>query len=117
MGRCVIVGRGANFILPAPTTLRVRLVASREDRVRAMAHRLGLPAREAAAWVERTERERAEFVRRYFGQDTADPHHYDLVLNMSRLSVEEAADVVVQTLRRFEGRESPAGRKREAATA
>jgi hypothetical protein len=117
IGRCVLVGRGANFILPAATTLRVRLVASAEDRARVIAERLHLRAKEAAAWVERTERQRGEFIRRAFRQDVADPHHYDLVLNMSRLSVEEAADAVLQMLRRFEGRGAPAGRTEAPAAA
>jgi cytidylate kinase len=108
-GRCVIVGRGANFILPAATTLRVRLVASPEDRARVVALRFNLPPREAAAWAERTERERAEFVRRSFGKDPADPHHYDLVLNTSRVSAADAADAVVGMLRRLEGSGPPAG--------
>ena len=104
IGRCVIVGRGANFILPAETTLRVRLVASAEDRARVIAQRFNLGPREAATWAERTERQRGEFVRRAFRQDVADPHHYDLVLNMSRLSVEEAADVIIRVLQGLEGR-------------
>jgi len=108
IGRCVIVGRGANFILPAETTLRVRLVASAEDRVRVITQRLNLGPREAAAWAERAERERGEFVRRAFRQDVADTHHYDLVLNMSRLSVDEAVDVIVRVLRGFEGRSGSA---------
>src|SRR5207248_10218227 len=32
-GRCVIVARGAQFVLPPATTLRVRLVAPVEDRM------------------------------------------------------------------------------------
>jgi hypothetical protein len=104
MGRCVIVGRGATFILPAESTLRVRLVASAEDRARVIAERLHLGLREAAAWAERTERLRGEFVSRAFGQDVTDPHHHDLVLTMSRLSVEEAAEVIVGVLQRWEGR-------------
>lgn len=103
-GHCVIVGRGANFLLPAETTLRVRLVAQAEDCVRAVAKRLGMTTREAAAWVEKTERERSAFVRTYFREDVANPLHYDLVLNMSRLSAEDAASIITETLRRFETR-------------
>jgi cytidylate kinase len=120
IGRCVIVGRGANFILPAQTTLRVRLVASAADRARVIAQRLNLAPREAAAWAERAERLRGEFVRRAFRQDVADPHHYDLVLNMSRLSVEAAADVIVRVLHGFEGRSgsaAPAAANRTGAPA
>jgi cytidylate kinase len=103
-GRCVIVGRGANFILPAETTLRVRLVARPEDRLRVMAARLGLPEKEAAARMNKTELERSNFIAHAFGRQAADAHHYDLVLNMSRFTVPEAADIIVDTLRRFESR-------------
>jgi cytidylate kinase len=79
-------------------------VASPQDRAAVIARRRGLSAPEAATWAETTDRQRAGFVRRYFRQDVADPHHYDLVLNMSRLSLDEAADVITQTLRRLEAR-------------
>ena len=101
-GRCVIVGRGANFILPAETTLRIRMVSPPEDRARVTARRLGLSAQEAAAYVEAAERERLAFVKAHFVEDPAAPHHYDLVLNMSRLSVGDAADLIIETLRRLE---------------
>jgi cytidylate kinase len=115
VGRCVIVGRGANYILPAASTLRVRLVASREDRVQVIARQLGLSEPEAAAWVEKTERHRSGFVKRYFGKDSTDPHQYDLVLNMSRLSVEDAAEVIIQMSRRVEGHGFFGERKQQTA--
>jgi cytidylate kinase len=115
VGKCVIVGRGASYILPPATTLRIRLVASLEDRIKVIAGRLGLLEREAATWIEKTERQRIGFVKRYFGRDATDPHDYDLVLNMSRVSVEEAAELVIQMLRRFEGRGVPTERKETAA--
>jgi cytidylate kinase len=109
----VIVGRGANYILPASTTLRVRLVALWEDRVRVMTAQLGLSEHDAATWVERTERQRVKFVKHYFGKDVADPRAYDLVLNMSRLSTEEGAEIIIQLLRQFEARRVLAGVKQQ----
>jgi len=112
-GRCVIVGRGANFILPPQSTLSVRLVARPEDRVAAVARRLGLSEHEAAAWVKTTERERLAFVNRTFQRDPTDPLHYDLVLNLSRLTVEEAADIILEALNGLERRGAKASRGRE----
>lgn len=108
-GKCVIVGRGANFILPVETTLRVRMVAAPEDRTRMVASSKGISAAEAAAWVEATNYRRGAFVKYAFKQDAANPHHYDLVLNMSRLSVSDAADTIIETLRRLEKRVTSAG--------
>lgn len=103
-GACVIVGRGANFVLPAETTLRVRLVAEEKDRDAVVASRLGLSPAEAAEWVKTTERERCEFIRRAFRCDANDAHYYDLVLNTSRLTVPETAELIIETLRRLERR-------------
>jgi cytidylate kinase len=109
VGRCVIVGRGASFILPAETTLRVRLVASAEDRAKVLAARLGVSVTEARPWMEKTEQQRAEFVKRTFKIDGTDSHQFDLVLNMSRLTVEDAAETIVRMLERFERGGTPAG--------
>jgi cytidylate kinase len=104
VGHCVIVGRGSFCILPPTSTLRVRLVGDRADRVRTIARQRGLTEREAVAWVDATENERILFVKRYFKTDPADPHLYDLVLNVSRLSLDECADTIADLVRRLEGR-------------
>jgi transposase-like protein len=123
-GKCVIVGRGANFILAPETTLSVRLVAQPKDRIENVARKYGITAAQAEEWMRTTDRERVNFVERSFDRDPADPLHYDLVLNVSRLSVDEAADVIIQTLRRRESRglgekeqapAEPAGKAPEAA--
>ena len=115
-GRCVIVGRGANFILPSETTLRVSMVSPTEDRARVAARRLGLSAQEAADYVETAERQRLAFLEAHFEKDPTDPHHYDLVLNMSRLSVDDAADLIIETLRRLEKRGESAKRGADVVT-
>lgn len=100
-GCCVIVGRGAGHLLPSATTLRVRLVGELEDRVKAIMHQRGLSKHDAARWVENTNRERAAFIKDHFQKDPTDPHHYDLILNSSRWSVMECADLIVEGLGRL----------------
>lgn len=114
-GECVIVGRGAALVLPPASTLRVRLVATPEDRVAVMAQELGLSPQEAARRVESSDRQRTAFIRDHFQHDPADPLNYDLVLNSSRLSVPDCADVIVETLRRLEAQ--AAAKRRTAASA
>jgi cytidylate kinase len=101
-GECVIVGRGAAHVLPVETTLRVRLVAPVEWRVEAMSQKLGISKVEAARQVENIDRERVRFVKEFYRKDTTDPKHYDLVLNASRYSIHECADLVVEGLRRLQ---------------
>jgi cytidylate kinase len=103
-GECVIVGRGAAQFLPPEKTLRVRLIAPREDRIAVMEKRAGLWHDPAAQRVDEIDRHRANFVRDHFHKDAADPTIYDLILNTSRFTVEECAEVIEQALRRLQAR-------------
>jgi cytidylate kinase len=103
-GECVIVGRGAAQVLPTATALRVRLVGPVEDRIKAVCQRFGVPHEEAKRWVERTDGERARFVKDHFQKDSTDPRGYDLVLNSSRFSVPECADLIIEALHRLQAR-------------
>src|SRR5262245_48220368 len=80
-GSCVIVGRGAPHLLPAATTLRIRLVAPLQDRVAYLARLHQRSADETSKYIQTTERERVRFVREHFHFDPTDPVCYDLVLN------------------------------------
>jgi cytidylate kinase len=103
-GQCVIVGRGAAQLLPPPTTLRVRIVADLADRVAYARQELGLTEDEAPRWVERTNAERLAFVRDNFHKDPEAADAHDLVVNTSRFTPEECADLIVEALRRLQGR-------------
>lgn len=103
-GDCVIVGRGATMVLPPETTLRVRLLGPVRERVESIRQRFGITGAEAERWVEKTDRERKRFVLDHFHKDPNDPQHYDLVLNVSRFSVEECADFIVEALRHLQAR-------------
>ena len=63
---------------------------------------LNRPREETARHIEATDRDRAEFVREHFRRDVADPRNYDLVLNTSRFTVAECADLIIESLRRLE---------------
>lgn len=103
-GECVIMGRGAAVVLPAETTLKVRLVGPVRERIEAIRQRFGIPRAEAEQWVQKTDRERQRFVLDHFHKDPSDPQYYDLVLNTSRFTVVECADFIVEALRRLQTR-------------
>ena len=65
-GNSVIVGRGSqHFLRTRPDTLRVFLYAPREDKVRRLLAR-GKSASEAQQLVDTVDRERADFIQKYF---------------------------------------------------
>src|SRR5262245_13192019 len=102
LGECVVVGRGAAHVLPAESTLRVRLVAPRAFRIAVIQKARGVTAGEAERWMDTTDRGRTRFVKEVLGKDPTDPGLYDLVLNVSRFTVPQAANTIVVALRSLE---------------
>jgi cytidylate kinase len=100
-GRCVIVGRGAAQFLSHQSTLRVRLVGEKADRVAALARQLRLNREEAARQAEAIFQERTRFIKHHFHKDPTLPENYDLVLNTSHLPPVRCADLVLQALHQF----------------
>lgn len=98
-GNAIIVGRGANFVLPPQGRTRVRIVAPLEARVENVSRNFNVSAENARQRIIRTESERRAFIRKYFNTDITDPINYDLVLNTETLSVEAAADAIKSTLK------------------
>jgi cytidylate kinase len=97
-GKAIIVGRGANFVLPPENRFRVRIIAPLELRVNRVAETYGVSKKEAKRHVLRTESDRQAFVRKYFHSDIGDPSNYDLILNTGTLSVESAAAAICSAL-------------------
>ncbi|MBC7172338.1 MAG: cytidylate kinase-like family protein, partial [Polyangiaceae bacterium] len=98
-GSAVIVGRGAGFILPPESTLRVRVVAPYETRVDRIALRRGIPDRDAQREAKRIDHLRGAFTRRLASCDPSDVTLHDLVINTERLPVDVAAEIVAYAYR------------------
>ncbi len=93
-GNAVLVGRGANFILPLEKTLRIRVIAPSAFRSQKVAEQFDISLKEAEHRILNTESNRRAFVRKYFHKDIADPIHYDLVINTATVQLEEAVEGV-----------------------
>jgi hypothetical protein len=98
-GKCVIVGRGATSMLPAASTLKLRVIAPWEQRVERIAQQQRVSRSEAEAIAHRIDRERREFVASHFHRDVGDPHEFDLVLNSDRYTPTELAEMAWVALR------------------
>jgi cytidylate kinase len=105
-GECVIVGRGSTYVLDPETTLRVRIVASREDRIAFMVQEHGMTPAAAATFVDTKDRERVRFIKDHFHKDVADPMNYDLVVNRTRFTLDETAELVIEALQRMQARKA-----------
>jgi len=94
-GNVVLVGRGAQFILPRQQGLAVRIVAPMKHRVARVMQREGLDEPAARQLIRRKDAGRREFVERYFHRDIEDPHLYDLVINVEHLGPQGAVDQIL----------------------
>ncbi len=99
-GMAVVLGRGAASILPSARALRVLIVAPEGLRAERTAQAQRIPLAEATACVASADGARRAALRLRFGIAAEDLTHYDLVLNTEALSVEAAAALAVDALRR-----------------
>jgi cytidylate kinase len=76
----------------------VRLVAGEKYRVQQLAQRNALAETAARRLMLKLDRDRREFVSRYFHHDSSDPHLYDLVLNVERLGPAAVVEQIVAAL-------------------
>lgn len=97
-GQAVIVGRGAQFILPENENLKVRVIAPLAMRIQNVAHELDMAESEAQKMILKKDSERRSFSRKYFYADVTDPLNYDLVINTARMSIDAAVKSIVAAL-------------------
>jgi CMP/dCMP kinase len=96
-GECVIVGRGAQFILKGRKDVyHAFIYAGWEDRVRRIKQRIG-PGKDAEALIRSMDAERMEYIRMHFKQNRLDPHLYDIMMN-SKDQPEKAAEIILSAM-------------------
>jgi cytidylate kinase len=99
IGNVVLIGRGAAVIAgDLDHAFHVRLVGSLEGRIRRVQQEHGLGPEAASEYVRSVDAARARYVKKYYGKDVGDPLLYHMVLNVDRLSADEAARVVADTV-------------------
>jgi len=99
-GDVVIVAHAASIVLAGrDDLLRVLVTAPPQARTLRLADAEGIDEAEAAKFVQSSDDRRADYIKRFHGIDQEVPTHYDLVINTERLSLDEAADIVVRAAR------------------
>jgi cytidylate kinase len=105
-GNCVIVGRGAPYILRRrPDTFHVFIYAPEEEKIRRI-RTLGKSEKEAVQLVEQVDAERAAFIRHYFGKEWPLRSLYNLMIN-SKFGDEHTVDTILQEIASLEARGVP----------
>ena len=96
-GNAVILGRGAQYILrDKADVFLVLLIADKPDRIRFMENRYNLTPVQAEQSVNREDKRRLNLYKQFGKEDYDSPDLYHLVLNMSRLNLEKACELICE---------------------
>jgi cytidylate kinase len=102
-GKCVIVGRGSQqFLKTRSDTLRIFLFAPRAEKVRRLLGR-GKTEREAQELVDSVDRERADFIQKYFNVEWPDRPIYHTMLN-TEIGDECVANMILSLVQTYQTR-------------
>ena len=94
-GPAVFVGRCADYVLDGyKEAINIFLQANPDARIKTVMERDRLTAREAEAKIKRLDKSRATYYNYYTDRKWSDLGNYDIVLNVSHLTTEEAADLL-----------------------
>ncbi len=86
-------------MLPQRETMSVRIIAPLELRVEQVILRQGISAIKSREFIEKSDRQRNAFIKKYFHQNIADPHVHDLVVNVEQLVQEDAVALILDAVR------------------
>ena len=96
-GNAVILGRGGQYILrDRADVFHVLLIAEKTDRIRFMEEHYNLNPTQAKQSVNREDKRRINLYKKFGKEDYDSPDLYHLVLNMSRLKLEEASELICE---------------------
>lgn len=94
-GPCVMVGRGADYVLRDRTNLtRVFVVADMDYRVRRVMERRKVSEEQARTLIQKTDKSRAVFYHYHTEQKWGDAKNYDLCINSAKLGTDGAVNLV-----------------------
>jgi cytidylate kinase len=99
-GNVVILGRGSQYILhDHPDTFHVLLINELEQRIKFMETHYDLKPSRAAQVVNNEDKRRINLYRKLGKVDYDHPSLYHLVLNMGRIAIPDAANMICSLIR------------------
>ncbi len=94
-GSCVIAGRsGFHFFRDEPNSMHVFIQCSKEKRIQNLMTDRGITAENAEQLVDEVDRGRNVFTRKLSGSSRYDSRNYNLVLDVSDLTIDQAVDAI-----------------------
>ena len=98
-GNIVIIGRAGQVILKDhPNVLHVKVIAPSTLRAKRIAQAQNISLEAAQSQVEMSDKNRRNYLKRYYKVRWDNPELYDLIVNTARLNPSQAACLICQTL-------------------
>ncbi len=89
---------GHFFVSDIFHVLKVRIIADMEERIAYMMKRENVSKEDAVQLVKKVDEERTKWSLKLYGIDTWDSRLYDLVINIGKVTIDHAVDLVYQTV-------------------
>lgn len=96
---CVVIGRCSNYVLRnQPNVLSVFIHAPHDFRMEKSLEKIGGGEKEVEKFLQKDDKRKQEFCKRFTGWDWQDATRYDLCLNSEKLGYEECVNVIAERL-------------------
>ena len=95
----IILGWGGQCILRGkPNTLHVRLIKDENLKIEKIMNDYRINRQAAKKMIEREEKDSSSYIKHYFDEDWNGAHLYDLIIDMGKNSVEQAAEIICKNI-------------------
>jgi cytidylate kinase len=91
-----LLGRGGQFLFKdKEDAYHIKVIASLDTRADKIQQRFDVDKATALRLINQKDAERDEYTLFFHRSDSSDPHAYDLIVNTSKVSIEEAAEIIL----------------------
>jgi len=98
-GKVIYHGFAGHFLVrDISHVLKVRIIADMEERIAYMMKRENVSKDDAVKLVKKVDEERTKWSLKLYGMDNWDSRLYDLVINIGKVTLDHAVDLVCQTV-------------------
>jgi hypothetical protein len=99
MGRCILVGRGANIITRnLPNVLHLRMVGALENRIKRCMEQYQFNEAQANEYIKKEDRARRRYLLAYYDRDIDDPMDYHLIVNVEQFTTQKLVDMIANMI-------------------
>lgn len=88
---------GQFFVRDIAHALKVRIVADVEDRIQLVIRRDRVSSKAASRFIARIDKERKRWSHHLYGIDNTDPKLYDLVIQLGKIALDDAVEIISYT--------------------